>query len=86
MVGTSTVAKAMFSANGRLVMLSALVSMPFMVAAYACSCAVSGMPATPGIPVAKADWMPREMVAVSMTRDTVVMMELREMGMDRARI
>ena len=30
--------------------------------------------------------MPREMVAVSTTRATVVMMELREMGMDRERI
>ena len=30
--------------------------------------------------------MPREMVAVSMTRETVVMMALREMGTDRLRI
>ena len=29
MVGTSTVAKAMFRARGRLVMLSALLSIPF---------------------------------------------------------
>ena len=86
MVGTRTVAKAMLRASTMLVMLSALKNRPESRAAYFSSASCVGMPSCPGMPEAKALEMPREMVAVSMTRATEVMMELREMGMESDRI
>jgi len=53
-VGTSTVAKAMFSASGRLRMESLLDSIPARRIASALSSAVVGRPLCPGIPLANA--------------------------------
>ena len=85
MLGTKTVANAIFKASGRLISVSLFESIPESRTAAASSCAALGFTiaaASPyaGIPPANAVSIPRVMVAVSMIRFTAEMIEQSEIG------